>query len=92
MMQNVANTYRLSQMVAKRMIKQGEDREGNIGSIINLSSIAARRTQPELLAFSVSTAALDQMTRRLAVAVAPPRIRVNAVAFGTVMSAYLKNT
>ncbi|MEM6896153.1 MAG: SDR family oxidoreductase [Pseudomonadota bacterium] len=88
--QNLMSGLRLSQQVAKRMIKQGEDREGNIGSIINLSSIAARRTQPELLAFSVSTAALDQMTRSLAVALADHRIRVNAVAFGSVMSSFLE--
>ena len=37
-------------------------------------------------------AALDQMTRSMAVALAPHRIRVNAVAFGSVMSASLKST
>jgi 7-alpha-hydroxysteroid dehydrogenase len=62
------------------------------GTIVNLSSIAARRTHPDLLAYSVSTAALDQMTRSLAVALAPHRIRVNAVAFGSVMSASLQDT
>lgn len=89
--QNLMASLRLSQLVAKRMIKQGEDQEeGQLGSIVNMSSIAARRTQPELLGYSVSTAALDQMTRSLAVALAPHRIRVNAVAFGSVMSASLK--
>ena len=81
--QNLLTSLRLSQLVAKRMIKQAEESEAAcIGSIINLSSIAARRTQPELLAYSVSSAALDQMTRSLAVALADHRIRVNAVAFG----------
>ena len=89
--QNLLTSLKLSQLVAKRMIKQGQDSEATcIGSIINLSSIAARRTLPELLAYSVSTAALDQMTRSLAVALADSRIRVNAVAFGSVMSASLK--
>lgn len=91
--QNLLTALRLSQAVAKRMIRQAEGQaEGHVGSIINLSSIAARRTHPELLAYSVSTAALDQMTRSLAVALAPQRIRVNAVAFGSVMSASLKGT
>ena len=90
MMQNVTNTFRLSQMVAKRMIKQAADKEdGQVGAIVNLSSIAARRTQPELLGFSVSMAALDQMTRSLAVSLAEHRIRVNSVALGSVMSASL---
>lgn len=89
--QNLLTSLRLSQLVAKRMIKQAENQtEGTAGTIVNLSSIAARRTNPELLAYSVSTAALDQMTRSLAVALAPYRIRVNAVAFGSVMSNSLK--
>lgn len=89
--QNLMASLRLSQLVARRMIKQGENQpEGQLGSIVNVSSIAARRAHPELLAYSVSTAALDQMTRSLAVALAPSRIRVNAVAFGSVMSASLK--
>ncbi|MFD3191843.1 SDR family NAD(P)-dependent oxidoreductase [Sedimentitalea sp. HM32M-2] len=90
--QNLMPALRLSQLVAKRMIRQSdEDSEGLAGSIINLSSIAARRTHPDLLGYSVSSAALDQMTRSLAVALAPNRIRVNAVAFGSVMSASLKS-
>lgn len=91
--QNLMTSFRMSQMVAKRMIKQAEGREdGQIGAIVNLSSIAARRTHPELLGYSVSCAALDQMTRSMAVALAPQRIRVNAVAFGSVMSTSLKDT
>lgn len=90
--QNLMTSLRLSQMVAKRMIKQGEAQaEGQVGAIVNLSSIAARRTHPDLLGYSVSMAALDQMTRSLAVALAPHRIRVNAVSFGSVMSASLKD-
>ncbi|WP_101067609.1 SDR family NAD(P)-dependent oxidoreductase [Roseovarius salinarum] len=91
--QNLLTSLRMSQLVAKRMIKQAEGIEtACAGTIVNLSSIAARRTHPDLLAYSVSSAALDQMTRSLAVALAPRRIRVNAVAFGSVMSASLKDT
>ncbi len=97
--QNLMTALRMSQMAAKRMIAQAkaaaEDEDAPqrpAGSIVNLSSIAARRTHPQLLAFSVSTAALDQMTRSMAVALAPWRIRVNAVAFGSVMSSSLKET
>ncbi|QIE45913.1 SDR family oxidoreductase [Pseudohalocynthiibacter aestuariivivens] len=89
--QNLMTALRLSQLVAKRMIKQSKDQEdGPAGSIVNLSSIAARRTHPDLLAYSISTAALDQLTRSMAVTLAPHRIRVNALAFGSVMSASLK--
>ncbi|GHF41270.1 SDR family NAD(P)-dependent oxidoreductase [Seohaeicola zhoushanensis] len=90
--QNLLPALRLSQVVARRMIKQSEGQtEGNAGTIVNLSSIAARRTQADLMAYSVATAALDQMTRSLAVALAPHRIRVNGLAFGSVMSASLLN-
>ncbi|MEL6680730.1 MAG: SDR family oxidoreductase, partial [Pseudomonadota bacterium] len=79
--------------VARKMIKHAEERgdEGPAGSIVNITSIAAQRTVPELLAYSVSSAALDQMTRSLALALAPDRVRVNGVALGAVMTAHLQD-
>lgn len=89
--QNLMTALQLSQQVAKRMIKQAEDQpEGQVGSIINLSSVTARQTRPELMAYSIAAAAVEQMTKSLALALAPHRIRVNAIAFGSVMSASLK--
>ncbi len=91
--QNTMTALRVTQAVARRMIKQAEGQDDqSIGSIVNISSIAARRTHPDLLAYSVSSAALDQMTRSMAVAFASHGIRVNAVAFGSVMSASLKGS
>ncbi|WP_425091434.1 SDR family NAD(P)-dependent oxidoreductase [Tropicimonas sp. S265A] len=94
MQQNMLTSLRMTQLVAKRMIKQAET-EGNdeeeTGSIVNLSSIAPRQTHPKLLGYSIASAALDQLTRSMAVALAPHRIRVNSVAFGSVMSASLKD-
>ncbi len=90
--QNLMAALRLSQYVARRMVKQWDsESEGSAGAIINLSSITAHQTRPELLGYSISSAALEQMTRGLALALAPNRIRVNAVAFGSVMSASLKD-
>jgi 7-alpha-hydroxysteroid dehydrogenase len=92
--QNLMTSLRMSQMTAKRMIAQAGKDGGEAvaaGSIINLSSIAAGRTQANLLGYSISAAAVDQMTRSLAVALAPKGIRVNAVAFGSVMSASLQS-
>jgi 7-alpha-hydroxysteroid dehydrogenase len=91
--QNMMTALRLTQHVAKRMIKQSEGQEtGQAGSIVNLSSIAAHRSQPQLLGYSIASAAMEQMTRSMALALAPHRIRVNAVAFGSVMSASLKSS
>jgi len=92
--QNVLTGLRLSQAVARRMIAQAGDSDDDralSGSIVNLSSIAAGRARPELMAYSIAMAASDQMTRTLALALAPHRIRVNAIAFGSVMSASLKD-
>lgn len=91
--QNLMTALQLTQQVAKRMMKQSEDQEeGQVGSIINLSSIAARQTQPAMMGYSIAAAALEQMTRSMALTLAPHRIRVNAVAFGSVMSASLKSS
>lgn len=91
--QNLMTALRTSQLVAKRMIKQSSDTDdGPAGTIVNLSSIAAQRTHPDLMAFSIAAAGVDQMTRSLALALAPHRIRVNALSFGSVMSASLQNT
>ncbi len=88
---NLMPALRLSQLVARQMIEQARDSDAEAGAIVNVSSIAAQRTRPELMGYSVATAALDQLTRSLAVALAPHRIRVNGVAFGSVMSARLRD-
>ncbi|MEM9229592.1 MAG: SDR family oxidoreductase [Pseudomonadota bacterium] len=93
--QNVTPTLRLSQAVARRMIKMAGEgstagRSG-LGSIVNVTSIAARRTLPELMAYSVASAAVDQLTRSMAVAFAARGIRVNAIALGSVLSTSLQS-
>ncbi|MEM1313373.1 MAG: SDR family oxidoreductase [Pseudomonadota bacterium] len=89
---NVRSAFQITQVAAKRMIAQAEEdgEPGRGGSVVNLTSIAARRTLPELMHYSVACAALDQLTRSMAVALAPHRIRVNAVALGAVMTASLR--
>lgn len=95
--QNLMSSLRLSQAVARRMIAQADadgpaaDDTAQLGAIINLTSIAAVRTQPGLMGFSIASAALEQATRSLAVALAPHKIRVNAVCFGSVMSASFRD-
>lgn len=93
--QNLMTALKLSQAVAKRMIQQAKQENADeppqsIGAIVNLTSIAATRTRPSLMGFSIVSAALEQMTRSMAVALAPHRIRVNAVGFGSVMSTSLR--
>jgi 7-alpha-hydroxysteroid dehydrogenase len=87
--QNVTATYRMSQIAARRMM---EAEGGRVeGAIVNVSTIYARRAPPTLLAHSVASAALDQLTRGLAVALAPKGIRVNGVAIGSIAGRSIQN-
>ena len=65
-------------------LAEGEAPEPSDRAIVNLSSVHAHRSSPDLMAYSVSCAALEQMTRVLALALAPHGIRVNAIAVGGV--------
>ena len=76
-----------SPSVAALAIVIGADGKG----VINVTTLAARLAQPELLGVSVASAAMEQATRSLAVALAPHRIRVNGVAFASVLSASLQS-
>ncbi len=54
-------------------------REGNGGTIVNVGSIAAHGGQPHIAPYSASKAALAALTRNIAYAVMPHRIRVNCL-------------
>ncbi|MFO0981831.1 MAG: SDR family oxidoreductase [Planctomycetota bacterium] len=56
------------------------------GSVVNVSSVAGLRSFPGILAYSVSKAALDQLTRCTALEVAARGVRVNAVNPGVVIT------
>ena len=54
------------------------------GSIVNISSVGAARVMDNYMSVGVSKAALESLTRYLAVELAPQGIRVNAVSGGLV--------
>jgi NAD(P)-dependent dehydrogenase (short-subunit alcohol dehydrogenase family) len=56
------------------------------GSIVNVSSVTGLRAFPGVLAYCVSKAAMDQLTRCAALELAPRGVRVNAVNPGVVVS------
>lgn len=56
------------------------------GNIVNVSSVAGLRAFPNVLAYCVSKAAIDQLTRCSALELAPKGIRVNAVNPGVVVT------
>lgn len=56
------------------------------GNIVNVSSVAGTRAFPNVLAYCVSKAGVDQLTRCSALELAPKGIRVNAVNPGVVVT------
>lgn len=68
---NAKAPFFLSQRILKRM-KSG-------GSIVNVSSASAHFSSPGDIAYAMSKAAVESLTRNMAEAVAPMGIRVNAV-------------
>jgi NAD(P)-dependent dehydrogenase (short-subunit alcohol dehydrogenase family) len=56
------------------------------GNIVNVSSVTGLRAFPGVLAYCVSKAGLDQLTRCAALELAPKGIRVNAVNPGVVIT------
>lgn len=92
MRENMTAGLKLSQMVARRMVAQADEGDTSIqiGAIVNLTSLVADRPHPQMLAYSIASAAQAQATRSLAMALAPKRIRVNGIAFGSIMSNQLQ--
>src|SRR5437762_7187797 len=60
--------------------------ERSRGNIVNVSSVTGPRSFPGVLAYCVSKAGLDQLTRCAALELAAKGIRVNAVNPGVVVS------
>src|SRR5215203_2264005 len=56
------------------------------GNIVNVSSVSGTRAFPNVLAYCVSKAGVDQLTRCAALELAPKGIRVNAVNPGVVVT------
>jgi NAD(P)-dependent dehydrogenase (short-subunit alcohol dehydrogenase family) len=75
---NVIGTSMVTKYAAKAMEKSGG------GAIVNLSSISAWVAQPNFFAYSATKAALLQMTRNMAMDLAPAKIRVNCVCPGSI--------
>lgn len=78
---NLDAVWHLSQGFARRLIAAKQP-----GSIINIASIAAYRVAATPVAYAVSKAAVEHLTKALAVELARYQIRVNAIAPGYINS------
>jgi NAD(P)-dependent dehydrogenase (short-subunit alcohol dehydrogenase family) len=76
---NLRAVFHLMQMATPHLIKSK-------GNIVNVSSVTGLRSFPGVLAYCVSKAAVDQLTRCSALELAPRGVRVNAVNPGVVVT------
>ena len=81
---NVMGTALSCKHAARQMQRRGG------GAIVNLGSISAFVAQPRLTTYSATKAAIVQMTRNMAMDLAPDRIRANCVCPGPVWTPALR--
>lgn len=86
---NLRGPFLLGQAVAKQMVKQVKAGEAP-GSIINMSSVNAVFALPDHAAYSIAKGGIAQLTKALALALAPHGIRVNAIGPGSIMTPMLE--
>jgi NAD(P)-dependent dehydrogenase (short-subunit alcohol dehydrogenase family) len=89
---NLRGAFLMGQTVARQMAQQakGADRAAP-GAIVNMSSINERFALPDHVAYSISKGGISQLTKAMAIALAPLGIRVNAVGPGTIDTPLLEN-
>lgn len=76
---NVRAVYYLTMLAVPELIKTK-------GNIVNVSSVTGTRSFPNALAYCMSKAALDQMTKCVALEVAAKGVRVNSVNPGVIVT------
>lgn len=76
---NLRSLFYLTQKVVPHLV-------ATKGNVVNVSSVTGLRAFPNVLAYCVSKAATDQLTRCAALELAPKGVRVNAVNPGVVVT------
>lgn len=71
---NFNAAFNVSQVVCKGMVEKGQG-----GSVVNISSLASMGALHEHSAYSSSKAALDMLSKTMALELGPQKIRVNSV-------------
>jgi NAD(P)-dependent dehydrogenase (short-subunit alcohol dehydrogenase family) len=87
---NLKGAFLTGQAAARRMVAHVKDGKA-AGAIINMSSINAVVAIANQLPYCVSKGGLDQLTKVMALGLAPYGIRVNAIGPGSIMTDILKS-
>jgi len=92
---NLKGAFLTAQSVARQMVKQIE-KEGRVSdsgrtyAIINITSVEAVVGTPQHVPYAVSKGALNQLTKVMALSLAPHGIHVNAIGPGNINTDILK--
>jgi len=87
---NLRGAFLAGQAVAKRMVAQVKAGR-TPGAIINMSSVNAVLAIPNQVPYCVSKGGLAQLTKVMALSLAPHGIRVNAIGPGSIMTDILQS-
>ena len=85
---NLKGAFLMGQAAARQMVAQVEAGEAP-GAIVNMSSVNAVLAIANQVPYTVSKGGLNQLTRVMALALAPYGIRVNAIGPGSIMTEML---
>jgi glucose 1-dehydrogenase len=86
---NLKGAFLVGQAAARRMVAQVKDGKPP-GAVVNMSSINAVVAIANHTPYCVSKGGIDQLTKVMALALAPHGIRVNAIGPGSIMTDILK--
>jgi NAD(P)-dependent dehydrogenase (short-subunit alcohol dehydrogenase family) len=86
---NLKGMFLVGQAAARQMVTQVKAGKAP-GAIVNMSSINARVAIPNQVPYCVSKGGVDQLTKVMALSLAPYGIRVNAIGPGSIMTDILK--
>jgi len=87
---NLKGAFLCGQSAARRMIGQAARTDGSRGVIINMSSINSVVAIANQVAYTVSKGGLNQLTKVMALALAPHGIRVMGIGPGSIATDMLK--
>jgi glucose 1-dehydrogenase len=80
---NLKGAFLVGQAAARQMKKQGRPKKGSY-AIVNMSSVNAVLAIPNQIPYVVSKGGVNQLTKVMALALAPHGVRVNAIGPGTI--------
>jgi NAD(P)-dependent dehydrogenase (short-subunit alcohol dehydrogenase family) len=86
---NLKGAFLCGQAVARQMVERVKSGDA-AGTIINLSSVNAVFAIPNQVPYSISKGGISQLTKVMALSLAPYGIRVNAIGPGSIMTEMLR--